>query len=152
MWRVDVSERSSADQWMAWTLASLYDDSNLLFQLTMRTPVEARDAERIERVHDRLPARYRVLDEHLSAHEYVAGRRLTIEDVPPGATLCRYFSLPVERESFPHLERWYALPCARGPYRETMMVSVEDSEAVWRFEGSRRIVGARSRLVPDSYA
>ena len=126
LWPVGVSERSGADQWMAWTLAHLYDDSNLLFWLTVRTPVEAQDAGRIERVHKRLCARYRVLDEHLSAHEYVAGRRLTIGDIPPGATLYRYFNLPVERESFPHLERWYALLCAREPYRKYVMVSFEE--------------------------
>ena len=38
LWPVGVSERSRADQWMAWTLAHLYDDSNLLFWLTVRTP------------------------------------------------------------------------------------------------------------------
>ena len=126
LWPVGVSERSRADRWMAWTLAHLYNDSNLLFWLTVRTPVAAQDAERIERVHKRLFAQYRVLDEHLSGHEYVAGGRLTMGDVPPGATLYRYFNLPVERESFAHLERWYALLCARAPYREYVMVSFEE--------------------------
>ena len=126
LWPVDVSERSRADQWMAWTLAHLYDDSNLLFWLTVRTPVAEQDAARIERVHERLSARYRVLDEHLSAHEYVAGGHLTMGDVPPGATLYRYFNLPVERDSFPNLERWYAQLCARAPYRKYVMVSFEE--------------------------
>ena len=126
LWPVDVSERSRADQWMAWTLAHLYDDSNLLFWLTVRTPVAEQDAGRIERVHERLSARYRALDEHLSAHEYVTGERLTMGDVPPGATLYRYFNLPVEREPFPHLERWYTLLCARAAYRKYVMVSFEE--------------------------
>ena len=126
LWPVDVSERSHADQWMAWTLAHVYDDSNLLFWLTVRTPVAEQDAGRIERVHERLSARYRVLDKHLSAHEYVAGGSLTMGDVPSGATLYRYFHLPLERESFPHLERWYALLRARAPYRKHVMVSFEE--------------------------
>ena len=62
LWPVDVSERSRADQWMAWTLAHLYGDSNLLFWLVVRTPVAKQDAGRIERVHARLSARYRALD------------------------------------------------------------------------------------------
>ena len=126
LWPVDVAERSRADQWMAWTLAHLYDDSNLLFWLTVRTPVEAQDTDRIERVRERLNARYRVLDEHLSAHEYVAGHRFTMGDIPAGATLYRYFNLPVERESFPHLERWYGRLGARAPYRKYVMVSFEE--------------------------
>lgn len=126
LWPVDVSERSRADQWMAWTLAHLYGDSNLLFWLTIRTPVADQDAERIARVHGRLSGWYRLLDRHLSAHEYVAGERLTMGDVPPGATLYRYFNLPVERESFPHLERWYARLCARPAYRKYVMVSFEE--------------------------
>lgn len=126
LWPVDVSERSRADQWMAWTLAHLYGDSNLLFWLTVRTPVADQDAERIARVHGRLSGWYRRLDQHLSAHEYVAGERLTMGDVPPGATLYRYFNLPVEREAYPHLERWYALLCARPAYRKYVMVSFEE--------------------------
>lgn len=126
LWPVDIVERSRADQWMAWTLAHLYDDSNLLFWLTVRTPVAQQDAGRIERVHERLSARYRALDAHLSAHEYVTGERLTMGDVPPGATLFRYFNLPVRRESFPHVERWYALLCARAAYRKYVMVSFEE--------------------------
>ena len=126
LWPEDIAERARADQWMAWTLAHLYDDSNLLFWLTVRTPVAAQDGRRIERVHERLCAQYRLLDEHLSTHEYVAGGRLTMGDVPPGATLYRYFHLPVKRESFPHLERWYALLCRRAAYREYVMVSFEE--------------------------
>ena len=126
LWPVEVSERSRADQWMAWTLAHLYDDSNLLFWLTVRTPVPDQDPARIDRVHRRLSARYQALDEHLSANEYVTGGRLTMGDIPPGATLYRYFHLPVERESFPHLERWYALLCARPAYRRYVMVSFEE--------------------------
>ena len=126
LWPVDVAERARADQWMAWALAHLYGDSNLLFWLTVRTPSEHQDAARIERVRDRVCARYRVLDQHLSGHAYVAGDRLTMGDVPAGATLYRYFNLPVERESFPNLERWYGLLSARTPYRKYVMLPFEE--------------------------
>lgn len=126
LWPAGTSERSQADQWMAWTLAHLYDDSNLLFWLTVRTPAGVQDSGRIHRVHTRLSAQYRVLDQHLSGHEYVAGERFTMGDIPPGATLFRYFNLPIERGSHPNLERWYARLCERKPFRDHVMVSFEE--------------------------
>ena len=77
LWPVDSVERSRADQWMAWSLAHLYGDSNLLFWLTVRTPDEAQDAGRTARVRERVTARYRVLDQHLSKNEYIAGEHFT---------------------------------------------------------------------------
>ena len=126
LWPADPVERTQADQWMAWALADLYGDSNLLFRLTVRTPVEAQDADRIARVRDRVIARYRVLDRHLSKHEYVAGDRFTMGDIPAGATLYRYFNLPIEREPLSSLSRWYARLCARAPYRRFVMASFEE--------------------------
>ncbi len=126
LWPVDICERSQADQWMAWTLAHLYDDSNLLFWLTVRTPVADQDEMRIEQVHESLSAKYLLLDRHLSTHKFMAGERLTMADIPPGATLYRYFSLPVERATLPNLERWYELLCAREPYRKYVMVTFEE--------------------------
>ena len=125
LWPEDVAERSRADRWMAWTLAHLYPDSNLLFWLTVRTPAGEQDPERIARVHERLRAPYRALDRHLSTCEYLAGERFTMGDIPAGGTLYRYFNLPVEREPLPHLERWYASLGRRAPYRQHVMVSFE---------------------------
>ena len=56
----------------------------------------------------------------------MAGSRFTMGDVPAGATLYRYFNLPVEREPFPHLDRWYARLRERPPYRKYVMVSFEE--------------------------
>jgi glutathione S-transferase len=126
LWPADPVDRSRADQWMAWSLAHLYGDSNLLFWLTVRTPVEAQDADRIARIRERVTARYRALDQHLSKNEYVAGEHFTMGDIPAGATLYRYFSMPIERKTFSSLERWYGLLQARAPYREYVMVSFEE--------------------------
>ena len=126
LWPVDSVERSRADQWMAWSLAHLYGDSNLLFWLTVRTPAEAQDAGRIARVRERVTARYRVLDQHLSKNEYIAGEHFTMGDIPAGATLYRYFNLPIERETFSNLARWYGRLPARAPYREYVMVTFEE--------------------------
>ena len=117
LWPVDSVERSRADQWKAWSLAHLYGDSNRLFRLTVRTPAEVQDAGRIARVRERVTARYRVLDQPLSKNEYIAGEHFTMGDIPAGATLYRYFNLPIERKSFSNLARWHALLQVRAPYQ-----------------------------------
>ena len=52
--------------------------------------------------------------------------RLTMADIPCGAPLYRYFNLPIERETLPNLERWYALLTQRAPYQRAIMVSFEE--------------------------
>lgn len=47
-------------------------------------------------------------------------------DIPPGATLYRYLNLPIERETFSNLARWYGRLQARAPYREYVMVTFEE--------------------------
>ena len=126
LWPEDVARRAYVDQWMSWGQVRLYGDSNRLFWLTIRTPTDQQDAFEIGRVHERVMKYLRLLDTQLSKQAYVAGERLTMADIPCGAPLYRYFNLPIERETLPNLERWYALLTQRAPYQKAVMVSFEE--------------------------
>jgi glutathione S-transferase len=126
LWLEDPAERAGADQWMTWAQTKLYGDFNRLFWLTVRTPEQEQNPDKIQSTLARLIDSYRLLDAQLSRHAYVAGGDLTMADIPTGSTLYRYFNMPIERPELPNLERWYALLCEREAYRKWVMVSFEE--------------------------
>ena len=126
LWPEDASERAGTDQWMTWAQTRLYGDFNRLFWLTVRTPEKDQNSEKIRSTHTRLIESYRLLDEQLAKHAYVAAEHLTMGDIPTGATLYRYFNMPIERPDLPNLERWYRLLCERDAYRKWVMIPFEE--------------------------
>src|SRR5208282_5307977 len=62
----DPAERSLADRWMDWSLATLQRDFMDLFWGFFRTPEDKRDWPWIRELVDRCARHYRILDEHLA--------------------------------------------------------------------------------------
>jgi glutathione S-transferase len=50
---------------------------------------------------------------HLSTTEYVAGKTLTMADIPMACEIHRWFGLNLPSKSRPHIEDWYAKMLAR---------------------------------------
>ena len=61
---------------------------------------------------------------HLAGRRFVGGDRLTIGDIPIGATCYRYLGLPIDRPSLPNLEAWYERLKQRAPFREHVMLPI----------------------------
>ena len=72
----------------------------------VRTPEDQRDATRIERSRQAAERTTAILDAVLAKQPYVAGQRFTMADIVCGCAAHRWFGLPIERPSRPHLERW----------------------------------------------
>ena len=124
--RVDherLVERAGADQWMSWAQTTLYGNFNRLFWLTVRTPEKDQNPEKIRSTLSRLIDCYRLLDDRLAKHAYVAGENLSMADIPTGSTLYRYFHMPIERPELSNLQRWYRRLAERDAYRKWVMVS-----------------------------
>ncbi len=71
-----------------------------------------------------LAVTWRVLEAQLAGRRFVGGDRLTIGDIPVGATCYRYLGLPIERPSLPNLEAWYERLKQRPAYREHVMLPI----------------------------
>lgn len=125
-WPEDPSERSFADRWMDWALATLQRDFMDLFWGFYRTPEEERNWPRIRDRMERCARHYRLLDRHLSGRAYLAGDRITLADLPAGTTLYRYFALELDRPALPNVEAWYGRLAARPAYRAHVMVPFDD--------------------------
>jgi glutathione S-transferase len=125
-WISEAAERSHADRWMDWALATLGRDFMGVFWTFFRTPEDKRKWVEIRKFLDRLTGHYQLLDRHLGNRDYLAGDKITFGDIPAGTTLYRYFNLSIERPPIPNVEAWYARLTARPAYREHVMVPFED--------------------------
>ena len=126
LWSEDPVERAGADQWMSWAQTTLYGNFNRLFWLTVRTPEKDQIPEKIRSTLSRLIDCYRLLDDRLAKHAYVAGENLSMADIPTGSTLYRYFHMPIERPELSNLQRWYRRLAERDAYRKWVMVSFDE--------------------------
>jgi len=126
LWPVDAAKRAEADQWMEWAQTMLYPDFNKLFWLTIRAPIPEQDQALIAHTLVQVNEYYRVLEQHLAGRDYVLGESLTMADFPSGATLYRYFEMPVERPRLPNIQRWYESLKRQPACQAHVMVPFED--------------------------
>jgi glutathione S-transferase len=76
----------------------------------------------VEESRKRLAANLAIVDAQLTGAEYIAGESFTMADIPMGVAAYRWFSLPIERPSMPHFERWYKRICERPAFRQHCML------------------------------
>src|SRR6185295_8326531 len=107
-------------------LAALQPAFMDLFWGYYRTPQADRDASFVDGAVARCAQHYLLLDRHLSERPYLAADRLTMGDIPAGATLYRYLTLDVGRPDMPHLLNWYDRLTEREAYRAHVMVPYEE--------------------------
>ena len=126
LWADDPGERAQADRWMDWKQTMLNPPLGTVFMGLVRTPADKRDRAALATAVTELGAQYAVFDRALQGRNFIAGDRLTIGDIPVGATCYRYFTLPIQRPPLPNLEAWYKRLQDRPAYRQHVMVSYED--------------------------
>ena len=126
LWRADPAERSLADRWTDWMLATLQPDFMDLFWGFFRTPAAERDAHLVGDRTARCARHYLLLDRELERRDYLAGDRLTTADIAVGSSLYRYFALAIERPPVPNVEAWYRRLAERPAYREHVMRPFEE--------------------------
>lgn len=125
-WPEDPAERSYADRWTDWTLASLQPAFLGLFWDYYRTPEDQRNPALVEAGREKTNQLFRLLDRHLDGRSYLAGDRITIADVAAGTALFRYFGLDLDRPALPNVEAWHARLRERPAYRRNVEVPFED--------------------------
>ena len=127
LWPEAPAERSLADRWMDWELATLQPDFMSLFWGFYRTPeAQQRNARAIDAARARCAEHYRLLDDQLASRAFLAGDAFTMGDIPAGTSLFRYFEMGLETPALPNVRRWYGRLCERPAYREHVMRPFEE--------------------------
>lgn len=125
LWPTDPRVRADAERWMDWQLTVLGPASRPVYWATVRTAEADRDLDALAAARDDLGAAFAILDSALAGSPYVAGDDFTMGDIPVGITTYRWFAMPIEREDYPHLKRWYDALTERPGYREHIMKPLE---------------------------
>ena len=115
-----AAERREILRWMFWDNHKLSGTIGTTRFLANFLPEAKRPAGVIPFMQGRLKAAYKVLDDHLTNHAWVAGASMTIADL----SCCGYLYYPepygFERADWPHIDRWLdaiaATPGWKAPY------------------------------------
>lgn len=116
-----VQDAAVADQWMEWSSGTAIPAYFPAFWGLIRTQPAERDMQAITAAAEKAGATWARADQRLAEVPFLGGDRLTIADIPLGATAYRYFNLDIERPSLPHIEAWYARLQQRPAYQEHVM-------------------------------
>jgi glutathione S-transferase len=125
-WSEEPAQRSLADRWMDWSLATLQPDFMDLFWSFYRTPAEKRDRPRVDTLVARCAEHFRLLDRQLAGKSGLGEGPLGMADIPAGSALYRYFELQIERPALPNVTAWYERLQLRAPFRQHVMIPFDD--------------------------
>jgi glutathione S-transferase len=126
LWPTDPMQRSYADRWMDWELATLQQDFMGLFWGFYRKPEDKRDNAQIEHSRMQCEQHFRMLDGHLEGNDYLAGADFSMGDIPPATALYRYFEMGVEVEKPANLMAWYERLSKRRAFQQTIMTPFDE--------------------------
>lgn len=125
LWSDDPGVRARADMWMDWQQTVLGPTFLPIFVELIRVPSAKRNMDMVARQTKATGEVLGLLDRWLDGRDYIGGKALDMGDIPVGATLYRYFELPIERPKLPNVEAYYARLQERKAYRDGAMISFE---------------------------
>ena len=119
----DEETYARADQWMDWSLTTIYRDLiAICFLGLIRTPAQDRNPAEIKQAAERIGRNLAILDRQLGSRQFVVGLDLSIADIALGTLMYRYYNLAIERPRLVNVEAWYERLTRRPAYREHVMV------------------------------
>jgi glutathione S-transferase len=121
LWPVDPRMRALADQWMDWQTSTFWPALRPLFIGLIRTEPSRRDAQALEYARAKTAGLLEIMDAHLQSRPYIAGDDFTPADIALGACTLRWMELPIEREEFAYVRRWFERLVERPAFRKVVM-------------------------------
>ena len=122
LWPEDERTAADADRWMEWYSTTLWLNLRPVFWNLVRMSPEKRNMREVEACRSKVAENLTIVDAHLRARDYVAGKQFSMADIPMGVGAYRWFNLPVERPSMPALERWYERLSERPAFKRYCML------------------------------
>lgn len=108
LWPVEARERALVDQWMSWQSTELNPAWTYVVQARLRGNPSNPDPARIEASVAAWTREMRILEAHLAtADGYLANGRFSLADIVMALSTHRWFSVPFDKPSLPHVEAHY---------------------------------------------
>ncbi len=125
LYPTDTRARADAERWMDWQLTDILPAMRVLFFQLVRARADEKDPAAVESSRIAAAAAWGLVDAHLAGRRFLAGKDLTIADIPLGTFLHRWTALPIERPHLPALAAWHARLRARPAYARNVMRPLE---------------------------
>ena len=109
----EIAQRFIAEQWMDWQQTTFNPAGRDAFVQLIRTPAAERDEARITHSVNATVPLLATLEAHLGKHDFMAGDKFSMADIPVGCEIHRWFGLPLQHPSLPNIERWFQSLCER---------------------------------------
>lgn len=123
LWAEDPAERAQSDKWMDWCATVYWPPMREVFWGLIRTPPEKRNPELIETSRKKAGEVLKILDAALSGSDYIAGKQLTIGDIPLGTISWRWFGIAdLERVPLPNVEAWFKRLSQREAFKKSVLL------------------------------
>jgi len=123
-WGNHAQHRASADKWMDWTSGTLALPFRQVYVSLIRTPEAQRDPTVIAAGMAAFEKAWGVLDAELAKQKWLSGDQFGLGDIPIGCSAYAWFNLDIERQSHPHVERWYQQLTLRPAYQKHVMIAL----------------------------
>ena len=124
LWPSDPGARARCEMWMDWQLTELVENMVPVFHGLIRKSAQERNIKEIDAARYTWSQKWAILNKHLKHNEYVGGAKFTMADIPIGPIAYRWYELPIEREEYPHLYRWYKKLCDRPAFQKHIMTGL----------------------------
>jgi len=123
-WPRDPVRNAQVDKWAEWAKVNSARRFTVpVFWRVARTRPADRDPAAIAAALEELGRILAIAERQLGDVPFIAGDTFTLADIMFGHILYRYFDIPIERPSLPHLRAYYDRLVERPAYREHVMVS-----------------------------
>ena len=109
----DLHTQFEAERWMDWQQTTFNPAGRNAFWQLVRTSPEQRDLNLIAQSVAKTEPLLDTLEQHLACTPFMAGGEFTMADIPLACEIHRWWGLPRQHPSYPHIERWYAQLQAR---------------------------------------
>lgn len=126
LWLGDPLQRSYAERWMDWELATLEPDFGGLFWGFYRKSEGKRDYAKIENSKSNCEQHFRLLEDHLENNKFLAGKAFSMGDIPSASFLYRYFEMGAEVEKPANVMAWYKRLSKREAFQQTIMTPFDE--------------------------
>ncbi len=114
----DAKGRGLAGQWMDWYVTSMHAPMTVIFWQLIRTEAAKRDMKALNDAVDKAAKLWTMLDGQLAKRPYLAGKDITIGDIPAGCSVNRWYALDVKRPKLANVEAWYGRLKQRPAYNK----------------------------------
>jgi len=114
----DPLQRAHVEQWMDWQASDFNNSWRVPFQALVRKNPDFQDAKAIEKSAQLFASMVGIVDAQLGrTGAYIAGENFTVADIAIGLSIHRWFSTPISRPPYVHVDRYYAGLLERSGFR-----------------------------------